>query len=60
MSSGAVWGIVRERNLVERTDFPPNLGGGGQDRWYRLRYLFALMLLWEAGVASVNKRKKEV
>jgi hypothetical protein len=35
------------------------LGGAGQDRWYRLRYLFALMLLWEAVEESVDKKKKK-
>jgi hypothetical protein len=59
ISLGAVWGIVRERNFVEWTDFPPNLDGAWQNQWYRLRHLFALMLLWEAGVEPVDKKKKK-
>jgi hypothetical protein len=60
MSLGAVWGTVRERNFVEWTHGYPNLGGAGQDRWYRLRNYFAEMSTRGTGVEPVNKKEKEV
>ena len=60
MSSGAVWGTVWERNLVQWTDGHANLGGAGQDRWYRLRHLVAVMFMQEIGVEAVNKKKLKI